>query len=380
MPTPGFYVWEVPGKWISIELSLDAVDRLQQSVIRAFGSLPRRGAEVGGILIGTVSGGGRVVRVTDYREVPIDYRQGPSYLLSGADTKAFEAAVVELRSQQTNLARPIGYYRSHTREGVGLGEEDLDLVSKNFPDPETIVLLIRPYGTKPATAGFYFKENGRFQSGPPLMEFVFSRRDLAPEDPAQAPDHPSVSASVPSRVRRAASLLQSAEMAPVKEADAEPVRIAPLPTPLPAEPEAIPAPFAPEAPAARSGWVWLPVSLVFLLVGLLAGFQAATGGFQPFGGADPYALSLSVAPAGNDLDVRWDRQSTIIRKALKGSLTIDDGDYHKTIDLDMERLQGSSELVYRHYSNRVRFRLEVFLKDSSSVAEAVEWKQSQQAR
>ncbi len=377
MPTPGFYVWEVPGKWISIELSLDVVDRLQQSVIRAFGALPRRGAEIGGILIGTVSGGGRVVRVEDYLEVPIDYRRGPSYLLSGSDTKAFEAALAELRSRQTSLTRPIGYFRSHTREEVGLADEDLDLISKNFPDPETIVLLIRPYGTKPSTAGFYFKENGRFQSGPPLMEFLFSRRDLAPEgSPQMTPEQPSPGLNVPSRVRRAASLWQAAEMPPVKEVGSEPVLMAPLATPLPSEPEAIAPPLAPEPPAARSGWVWLPVSLVFLLVGLLAGFQAATGGFQPFGAADPYALSLSVAPAGNDLDVKWDRQSTIIRKALKGALTIDDGDYHKTIDLDAERLQGSSELVYRHYSNRVRFRLEVFLKDSSSVAEAVEWKQT----
>src|SRR5438105_4746771 len=47
VPIPGFYVWEVPGKWISIELSLDVVDLLSQDVIRGFGSLPRRGAEVG---------------------------------------------------------------------------------------------------------------------------------------------------------------------------------------------------------------------------------------------------------------------------------------------------------------------------------------------
>jgi len=130
VPISGFYVWEVPGKWISIELSLDLVDRLQQDVIRGFGALPRRGAEVGGILLGAVSGGGRVVRVEDYQEVPIEYRRGPSYLLSEVDTKAFEAELAQLRNNGASAGRPIGYFRSHTRDGVGLAEEDLDLVSR----------------------------------------------------------------------------------------------------------------------------------------------------------------------------------------------------------------------------------------------------------
>jgi hypothetical protein len=78
VPIPGFYVWEVPGKPISIQLSLDVVDRLQQDVMRGFGALPRRGAEVGGILLGSSSGAGQVVRVEDYIQVPIQYKRGPS--------------------------------------------------------------------------------------------------------------------------------------------------------------------------------------------------------------------------------------------------------------------------------------------------------------
>ena len=373
MPIPGFYVWEVPGKWISIELSLEVVDRLQQDVIRGFGALPRRGAEVGGILLGTVSGGGRVVRVEDYHEVPIEYRRGPSYLLSEPDTKAFEAALAQLRNNGASSARPIGYFRSQTRDGVGLGDEDLDLISKHFPDPETVALLIRPFGTKPSIAGFYFKEDGRFQSGPPPLEFLFSRRDLAPDDSTAPAERPR-GLNVPSRVRRAASAAQQPEPAPAKNVEPTPAAVT---TTVPSEPDKIAAPVqVVETSTRRRGWIWLPVSLIFLLVGVLAGFQAAmrVGPIQ-FGGSDPYALSLTVTPAGKDLEVKWDRQSSVIRKALKGSLTIDDSDYHRSIDLDAERLQGGSELVYRHYSNHVRFRLEVFLKDSSSVAEAAEWKQ-----
>jgi hypothetical protein len=377
VPIPGFYVWEVPGKWISIELSLDLVDRLQQDVIRGFGSVPRRGAEVGGILVGTVSGGGRVVRVDDYLEVPVEYRRGPSYLLSEQDAKTFETEVVQLRNNPASTARPIGYFRSHTRDGVGLAQEDLDLVAKYFPDPETVILLIRPFGTKPSTAGFYFKENGQFQSGPPLLEFPFRRRDLAPDEATPSPERPLRGASVPSRIRRATQVAQRSEQLPVTSAEPDPSAapreiIEPV---LARDPKPVAAEVLEEKSNVRGGWIWLPASVVFLLVGVLAGFQAAMRvGPQALGGLDPYKLSLTVTPAGNDLEVKWDRQSPAIRKALKGILTIEDGNYRKPIELDADRLQGGSELLYRHYSNDVHFRLEVFLKDSSSVAEAVEWK------
>ena len=380
MPIPGFHVWEVPGRWISIELSLDVVDRLNQDVIRGFGSLPRRGAEVGGILLGTVSGGGRIVRVEDYREVPIEYRRGPSYLLSELDTKAFEAALVNVRSNAASSARPIGYFRSHTRDGVGLSEEDLDLVASHFATPETIILLIRPFGTKPSTAGFYFKEDGKFQSGPPLLEFPFRRRDLAPDESTPPPERPPRGMSPSSRVRRAAAAAEPSERPPVRNAQVKSVAkaseievVGPL---LTNEPRAIGPTIPAETSKFRNGRIWLPMSVVFLLVGLLAGFQAAMRvGPETFGGLDPYHLSLTVTPAGSDLQVKWDRQSPVIRKALRGILTIDDGKYHKPIELDADRLQGGSEVVYRHYSNQVRFHLEVFLKDSNSVAETVEWKQ-----
>ena len=378
MPNPGFYVWEVPGKWISIELSLDLIDRLQQDVIRGFGSLPRRGAEVGGILLGTVTAAGRVVRVEDYLEVPIEYRRGPSYLLSEPDAKAFEGELAQLRSNAASSSRPIGYFRSHTRDGVGLSQEDLDLVSKYFADPETVILLIRPFGTKPSTAGFYFKEDGQFQSGPPLLEFPFRRRDLAPDEPATPPERPGRGVSVPSRIRRAAQASQQSEPAPVQKSERDPAptarHIGVVEPARDAEPAVSETP--PALPEHRGSRIWIPVSMTCLLVGVLAGFQAAMRvGPQALGGVDPYDLSLTITPSGNDLEVKWNRESPVVRKALKGILTIEDGNYKKPIELDADRLQGGSELLYRHYSNDVRFRLEVFLKDSTSVAEAVEWKQ-----
>ncbi len=366
MAIPGFYVWEVPGKWISIELSLDVVDRLQQDVIRGFGAVPRRGAEVGGILLGSVSGGGRVVRVEDYQQIPIEYKRGPSFLLSEPDRLTFDTALVRLRDGASLSNRPIGYFRSHTRDGAGLGEEDLELVAQNFPDAETIVLLIRPFGTKPSMAGFYFKEDGKFQSGPPLLEFPFRRKDLAPNDVTPAPERSRVMVELAET-----PALRAQEVVP--PAPVRQVPIAPEPTPVP---ELVAE--APPKPRSRfwNSAIWLPLSVVFLLLGLLLGFQAAlTIGPHPLSTSDPYKIALTASQSGNNVEVKWDRLSPVIQKAQKGVLTIEEGAYRKPIQLDAERLRNGMTVIYRHYSNQVRFRLEVFLKDTSSLTETVEWKQ-----
>ena len=51
----GYYVWEVPGQPVIVHLRLDVVDRLAAEVMRGFGAVPKRGAEVGGVLIGTTA-------------------------------------------------------------------------------------------------------------------------------------------------------------------------------------------------------------------------------------------------------------------------------------------------------------------------------------
>ena len=52
---PGYFVWQVPGQPVAVHLSIDVVDRMGADILRGFGLVPKRGAEVGGILIGTVT-------------------------------------------------------------------------------------------------------------------------------------------------------------------------------------------------------------------------------------------------------------------------------------------------------------------------------------
>ena len=361
---------------------------------------------MGGILLGTRTG--PVTRIEDYELIPIEYKRGPSYLFSEEDHQAFDLTFQQLNSDTAEL-QPIGYFRSHTRDGQGLGEEDLSLIWRYLPEPETVALIIRPFGTKPSIAGFYFKENGTFQDGPPLLEFPFRRKDLAPDDasPSQgADDQPQ------RRVRGMSPRDHGRSDGPRR---AEPPRIEAPPIEV-AEPLQFerPGPSIPERPSfhpperrtphrstftnldlgdrhttvdvdteevertrkKRKRSIWMPLSSIFLLLGLVLGFQAAlTIHPQGSGGVDPYILYLAITPSGNDLQIKWDKQAPAVKTAQRGLLTIDDGTFTKQIDLDSSQLQNGGIVVYHRLSNSVRFRLQLFVRDRVSVTETAQWQQ-----
>ncbi|MGI8742098.1 MAG: hypothetical protein ACR2NN_05935 [Bryobacteraceae bacterium] len=358
---PGSYLFEVPGKPVSIYLSLDVVDRLQQDVMRGFGAVPKRGAEVGGILLGSASHDGRLlVDIEDYEMAPIEYKRGPSYQLSASDLESFQAILDRLRAGTDPDLKPVGFFRSHTREGTGLVQDDLDLLKRSFPDPNAVVLLIKPYATRVSTATFLFSENGGFEPGSPLLEFPFRRKLLAPDDdtPPKRPRAPADSAHQPEPPETVSRRLPQAQpldtgYAELSESEVE----------HPQE-------------SAQSRWIWVPLSFIFLLVGVLLGFQAALT-LRPqnaAGNSDPFDLQLNVSKDGDNLNVRWDRQARAIRSATRGVLVIVDGLYNKTVDLDPSQLQTGT-VVYRHNSGEVRFRLEVYPRERDMIVETVDWKQ-----
>lgn len=374
------YVWEPPGKSIAVRLSLDVVDRMQQEVMRGFGAVPKRGAEVGGVLLGrTACGEKAVVTIDDFEIVPIEYKRSPSYLLSEADAQAFDAAVKRARENPNPLLHPVGYFRSHTREGTGLGPEDTEIFQKHFPEPEAVALIVKPYATKVGMAGFYFKEDAKFQSGPPLLEFPFRRRELDPEGapPPVRGARPADRTSLPAASgERQAHRPLGFDMPPSSKAvAARSVEI------LPAEPSRVPetetpADTLPLQTKRKTGgsWVWIPVSFIFLLLGLLLGFQAAlsTRPQLKTGSNDPYSLTVAVSKSGDNVQVKWDRQALAIRTAQKGLLTIEDGPYSKPVPLNAFDLQSGS-VVYPPQSEHVRFRLEVMVNAKDTVTETVDW-------
>lgn len=175
-----FYVWDVPDKKVTINLDYGVVDRLLLEAMRGFGAIPRRGAEVGGILLGSAETGEKtVVRVEDFEPVLCEHRRGPSFLLSDADTTRFEEALSRHRYSPEKRIYAVGCYRSNTREGMALSPEDLKHFDGYFPDPSAVFLLVKPYATKVSMAGFFFREEGgKIHTEAPYHEFPFRRREL----------------------------------------------------------------------------------------------------------------------------------------------------------------------------------------------------------
>jgi len=360
--SPGSYIWEIPGKQVSIHLQYDVVDRLLQEVMRGFGSVPRRGAEVGGLLLGTSELTDRLtVRIEDYDPVPCSYMNGPSYLLSERDLHEFADTHDRWRVGPDRRIYAVGYYRSHTRDGMSVTPEDMSLMKKYLPPPKNIALIIKPYATKVSVAGFFFYEDGVMQTETTLLEFPFRRKELGGGVSGVERFHSSRTA--PPREEPAAGAPPTA----VAEEDVDPANLE-LAPPLVPKQESF----------ARKGWVWIPLSFIFLFLGVLLGFQAALSlNKKPAGDSslDPYSLALSVSKAGESLSIRWDRMAPAIRGAQRGVLSITDGSYHKQLDLDPSQLQIGS-VIYRRVSGTVNFKLEVFTRERSSIVETRDFKDS----
>ncbi|MEO8026294.1 MAG: hypothetical protein ABI823_07460 [Bryobacteraceae bacterium] len=380
------FVWEVPDKPIAVHLSFDVVDRILPDVIRGFAAVPKRGAEVGGILLGRTSKDGdtTIVHIEDCELVPCEYKHGPSYLLSEGDLEAFDEAFAKWESAASGIG-PVGFYRSHTREGLSPEPEDLDLCAAFFPNPHQVFLLIKPHATRPSTAGFFFYESGRFQEKS-YLQFPFRRRELSGQGPE--PRRP-LGERMPERMAEQALRRVPAPEAPAlaasSETKAEAVATPPAPVAVrsrvpeyqPYRPSEFAVPgFAAAQQKSRFRWLWIPLSFIFLLIGLVLGFQTAmsfAGRPGTIAGVESFSLGLGVQKPDENLRVQWDRTAPAIKFSQRGVLNIRDGESFKVVDLDTPQLQTGS-IVYHNTTDVVTFRLDVYPRDATTVSESYVWK------
>ncbi len=358
---PGYFVWQAPGQPAVIHLSIDVVDRMSADILRGFGAVPKRGAEVGGVLIGTVTrdnpaGDMKTIRIEDFEAVPCTYARGPSYLLTDAERVLFEEAC------RRRSAEIVGYYRSHTRDGLALQPEDIRLLDQFVPSTAQVALLVKPFATKPSIGGFFVRKNGVFPAATP-SEFPFRRWEMTGEEPPRRE---------PIEERKRKGKETEAPVAPRQEHAAAPEQ-EPYYRIFSAEPEELlkRVPAAPHGPKSRTG-MWLVASFVFLLLGVLLGYEASriTAPRRP----SDFALSLAAERAGQNLTVHWNPDSRAVASASNAVLEIEDGGETKRVELDRANLSNGS-MVYRNASDKVRFRLVVYLNTGLSVIEVLDWPQ-----
>ena len=349
---PAYYEWSPPGQPLSIQISFAVIDQLEADVLRGFRSVPTRGAEVGGVLFGRVAASedGTTVYVEDYEAVECEYRRGPSFVLSDADRRRLERTLRKGAAHR----QIVGFYRSHTRLGLYMDQDDYALVQRYFPGPNQVFLLVRPNAGKSSAGGFFFWEEGSIRRQSTYLEFPFShteilkgrqgvKHDAAREAEAAAPAQPLPSAPMP---------------VPVASAGLEPERVAGRAVRWLA---AVPRPSTPVLARVRTvQWprVGIAAAVLLCVVGLAYSLLKWFATPVPGVAEADYSPALHVERNGQYLEVNWNRNAPSIVNAKHAVLNITDGAHRRQLFLDPAQLRTGS-VAYAPAGDDVSFRLEI---------------------
>ncbi|MFN7994502.1 MAG: energy transducer TonB [Bryobacteraceae bacterium] len=333
------YVWEDPGDSITIHLSLDVVGRLAAAAQEGL-SPGIRSPEVGGVLIGrTGAGGTRTVFIDDFELVPCEHLRGASYTLSPKERQR-----LGIRLARRPVGQVVGYFRTHTRPGLYLDQDDLGTINGYFSDQNQVFLILRPSADGPPVGGFFFWEDGDINRRATYRQFPLDRDRLSAGDFPVTREPVPVAPPVPRR-------------GPI-----------PVPAPAPATRGSVLRKF-PQVP-------WMVVPLIAGLFLMAAYFQSQKRDPKPEASAQDRArsvgplLSLNVQKRGTGLQINWDPASPAVRNADLGILWITDGSQKVRRDLSPKEL-SSGTLDYTPSSPDVNFQLQVFTLTEQATTGAV---------
>jgi hypothetical protein len=351
------------------------IERLNVEVMRGFGVTRRRGTETGGLLIGKIGRRAQpVIHIQDYEIVPCEYASGPSYILSANDRLKFKETAERWQPSLERDLYAVGYFRSHTRDGFAFDEKDAALFREYFQDPLDVALLIKPFATRSASAGFFLQEKGSLVTSASPLEFTFAPGKVRDEPSQQAPDTaPTLVAPVPKTVAPPAPPPPAGRPKSVERS-----------TPRPSYDRPMFAEHQLVEPSAFSRLSWIAFSLALLAFGGVCGYEyarvqaekqglralspgASPGSKAP--GTDLYSVNLQVVQADSNLIVKWDREAAPIQAALSGALTVTEGNNSKEVKLGFAELRNGTAM-YPHAGSEVRFRLELFFKENRSFIES----------
>jgi TonB family protein len=409
-----YFIWSVPEKPVSVHLKLETIELLTSTAVAGLGTLPRRGLEVGGVLLGRIHNPNPdqyIVAVEKIEPLEIEHVRGPSYILSAGDREELFTCLRKHEKKSRKGISVVGFYRSHTRMGLYMDEYDYDLMRSFFAHPSSIALLMRPTVDGHSQAGFFIWEDGEIQRSRTYREFPLDvellrarqetgRPDVsAPLDsPLPAADFPNgkpnivpsalpaqqatlpqatvpqatmpqTGAPPPERALSSKNSSTGAAAAPViVPASAPAIEPTPVPAPTPAVVAAIPpAPVPAEeiqpvvipktSPAARGKYSSRQLFLGWTAAAVLLIVGAAL--WQPSAASRPHnLLALNAEPTTSGLRLTWDRSNPLITNDVKGTLVITDGTEEKQVTLDAGQLKNGT-LIYWPTSPDVNFRLQI---------------------
>jgi outer membrane biosynthesis protein TonB len=169
-----------------------------------------RGTETGGLLLGKRLERGKI-RIEHFEEVTSEHRRGASFDLSPSDRVRMLKRVERKRSLDV-----LGYFRSHTRLGMYLDENDYTVARELFRKPTDVFLVVKPNGDAAPTAGFFYWRDGDIDRRETALPFPLDRGLLLTSGYRIAL-HPTTPAVVPTPIMQ---LKESTRWRTVAEAGA----------------------------------------------------------------------------------------------------------------------------------------------------------------
>jgi hypothetical protein len=324
-----------------VEYSLDVMERVREHVLERFYSIPRGGAEAGGVLFGKFVNG--QIRILAARPATCEYAKGPTFTLSPRDEAAFKGLL--FLGDKDGLAgmRPVGWYRSRTRSEPCLAEEDVGLWKRFFPHAWQLAVVLCPASVGVMRAALFFRE----ADGSVRTECVYPELQLLPRE-----------------------ISGEWQQLPRRQLAAEPE---PRPDPLPVAPEAIPRslPPRPKPRARRSRFRrrGLVAALIVIALGV--------AGYSNRDRLEPLVqwwqgppVNLRMQKEADGIMVRWDPHSGPVQRATGGTLHVEDDESSSAIPLGTVQLR-SGFAAFRTQSSHPRPRLILRQPDGQTVVEVL---------
>jgi TonB family protein len=368
-PAQPIFAWSDGPRNFQIYLRPGVMGRLGTESWVAFKRIPRRGLEIGGVLLGRTERqqDSTTFWIEGFAAVESEHRSGPSYVLSESDLGHLQDEIYR------NSSASIGIFRSQTRsEQLVLQEPDTALLERYFDPGDSLFLMVGPV---PGKAALFLRTNGNVSG---VHEFPLasltsvlkgSPNLRSPEtDPPPIPvpeirsavtrvvrqlDAPKIEMQVASDppLDRPAALPPVITYEPPQEAP-EVKNAEPLETVLSVKPAG--------ASGVRRGPWMLAAALAVLLItaALSVRSYSAPRTAAPAKSALEY-IQLGVEREGSSLRVRWDGNSPTLRDATRAVLHVQDG------DIQVDRILTASDLsagsaAYEPKNSDLAFRLDVY--------------------
>ena len=222
------------------------IPRLFEEVSEGVRSLPRGGAEIGGLLVGPKGHEGGIV-AEDIIPIPIEYRFGPSFRLSSPDLTKIEEAIATLHKDESKTV--VGFYRSRTRGGAEFRDSDqeillaVELAHAAFATDFHYYLVLSPPARNEMALGLAVRTGNDWSEFRPFtchMSPAHITNDLGDPEPEEAPVEAPPAAELESLHTEEAVLVEEAAV-PVEEPSANPIESAAPEAETAAAPEMAPA-------------------------------------------------------------------------------------------------------------------------------------------